>query len=126
MAANEPLHYFEVWRSPWGMGTGLTINPTDGSLWACMGDSVFHYDANHTLLSKTELVVAADAVREPERRLLLGDGVGAGVSAITQNASLIQLALGRDSAPATPGILQLQTFPPAPGRTARCGCTTGA
>ena len=54
-AANEPMHYFEVWRSPWGMGTGLTVSAMDGSLWACMGDSVFHYDANHTLLSRTEL-----------------------------------------------------------------------
>ena len=55
MAANEPPRFFEVWRSPWGLGHGLTINPTDGSLWACMGDSVFHYDANHNLLNKIEL-----------------------------------------------------------------------
>ena len=49
------LRDYEVWRCPWGIGSGMTINATDGSVWACMGDAVFHYDANHTLLSKTEL-----------------------------------------------------------------------
>ncbi len=54
-AAGEPLHHFEVWRSPLGYGAGAVINPTDGSVWACMGDSVYHYDIDSTLLSKTEL-----------------------------------------------------------------------
>ncbi len=54
-AAGEPLHHFEVWRSPFGYGAGAVINPTDGSVWACMGDSVYHYDTDNTLLSRTEL-----------------------------------------------------------------------
>ena len=39
-AKDEPLHHFEVWRSPLGLGYGLALNPTDGTVWACIGDSL--------------------------------------------------------------------------------------
>ncbi len=54
-AAGETLHHFEVWRSDLGYGYGLALNPTDGTAWACMGDSLYHYGTDNTLLSKTEL-----------------------------------------------------------------------
>ena len=54
-AKDEPLHHFEVYRSQFGYGYGLAINPTDGTVWACIGDSLYHYGTDNTLLSKTEL-----------------------------------------------------------------------
>ncbi len=39
----------------WVTGPGAAINPSDGSIWACIGDSVYHYSTNNDLLSKTEL-----------------------------------------------------------------------
>ena len=51
------LHEFELWRGPWGRvdAAGPTLNPADGSVWICAGDSVYHYDTNMALLSTTEL-----------------------------------------------------------------------
>jgi len=48
------LREFEVWRSPFGQFSGLAVNPADGSVWASLGDAVYHYSAGHSLLSKTE------------------------------------------------------------------------
>jgi len=49
------MHEWEVWRSPFGSGLGPVVNPTDGSVWFSQGDTVYHYRADHALLSKTEL-----------------------------------------------------------------------
>jgi len=49
------MHEWEVWRSPFGKGNGLAVNPSDGTAWASLGDSVYHYAADQTLLSKTEV-----------------------------------------------------------------------
>ena len=49
------LHEFEVWRSPFGQCGGFAVDPTDGSVWASLGDAVCRYAAGHALLSKSDL-----------------------------------------------------------------------
>jgi len=49
------MHEWEVWRSPFGKCNGLAVNPSDGTAWASLGDRVYHYAADQTFLSKTEL-----------------------------------------------------------------------
>jgi len=59
------LHEWEVWRSPFGAANGVALNPSDGSVWASIGDSVYHYDAAHNLLSRTELWVPESVGVDP-------------------------------------------------------------
>ena len=90
--------------APGGMGAGLTVNPTDGSLWACMGDSVFHYDANHNLLSKTELWWPQSPCVNPNDGSCWVAEYGAGVSYFHAERRPGAVGLGRDGAPATLGV----------------------
>jgi len=59
------MHEWEVWRSPFGYVHGVALNPSDGSVWASIGDSVYHYRADHTLLSCTQLWLPASLCVDP-------------------------------------------------------------
>ncbi len=50
-----PSRDLELYRSPWGIGTDMVLDPVDSTVWVSFGDSVYHYDANNILLSKTRL-----------------------------------------------------------------------
>ena len=49
------LHENEVWRSEWGVGRQVAVNPTDNSVWAAVGSRVYHLAADGTEVSRTEL-----------------------------------------------------------------------
>ena len=59
------MHEWEVWRSPFGFVQGVALDPGDSSVWATIGDSVYHYGPDHTLLSRTELWLPASACVDP-------------------------------------------------------------
>jgi len=40
----------EAWRSPFGAGRSVSVNPTDGSVWAATGSSIMHLAADGTVL----------------------------------------------------------------------------
>ena len=50
-AAGETV--VEAWRSPFGTARSVSVNPTDGSVWAATGSSVMHLAADGTVLSQT-------------------------------------------------------------------------
>jgi PKD repeat protein len=42
----------EVWRGPFGVPRSLSVNPTDGSVWAATGSMVMHIASDGTVLNK--------------------------------------------------------------------------
>ncbi len=50
-ACSEDL--VEVWRSPWGVVTSVSVDSADGSCWAAVGDKVIHFGADGTVLGET-------------------------------------------------------------------------
>jgi DNA-binding beta-propeller fold protein YncE len=47
------LDLVEVWRSPWGVVTSVSVDPDDGSCWAAVGDKVIHIASDGSVLSET-------------------------------------------------------------------------
>jgi DNA-binding beta-propeller fold protein YncE len=43
----------EAWRSPFGFGRAVSVNPTDASVWAATGSSVMHLAADGAILGQT-------------------------------------------------------------------------
>lgn len=48
------LHEQEVFRSAWGIGRDVEVNPSDNSVWAAIGSRVYHLAAGGTILSSTD------------------------------------------------------------------------